>query len=114
MEFFRVFLKNPINEKLFCYILNPEEAISIDPHPENYFSGNVEDATVLKVSEYYVTQVKKGNLENIDLIDIAIELQKEALWNRCKLECKLYLRKLFEDNSPVTQLWRPIIKTDCL
>ena len=114
MEFFRVFLKNPINERLFCYTLNPKEAISVDPDPENYFSGNAEEVTVLKVSEYYVTQEKKDDLENADLIDIAIELQKEALWNRCKLDHKLYLRKLFEDNSSVTQLWRPIIMPDYL
>ena len=114
MEFFRVFLKNPINEKLFCYTLNQKEAISIEPDPDNYFSGKAEEVTTLTVSEYYVTQVKKDDLGNAGIIDTAIELQKEALWNRCKLDNKLYLRKLFEDNSPVTQFWRPVIKPNHL
>ena len=117
MEFFRVFLKSQLNEKLICYTLNLQEAVSIDPDPNNYFICNPEEVLMLEASEYYVTQVKEDHLDDADLIDIAIELQKEALWNRFKLKDKLYLRKLMdfskensqEDNSSVIQLWRPVI-----
>ena len=115
MEFFRVFLKNPINEKLICYTLNPGEAINIEPNPLLFFAGEPEEAAVLEVSEYYVTQIQKESLENNELLEAAFELQKEALWSRCKLNNKLYLRRLAEsssenhtDNSPAIQLWRPI------
>ena len=109
MEFFRVFLKKQINERLICYTLNVQEAISIDPDPNTYFINKNEAQTVLEVSEYFVTQIQKEHLENEALLDAAFELQKEALWNRCKLGDTLYVRQFVEDNSPVTQLWRPII-----
>ena len=117
MEFFRVFLKSPLNEKLICYTLNLQEAVSIDPDPNIYFICNPEEVLMLEASEYYVTQVKKDHLEDNDLIAIAIELQKEALWNRLKLDNKLYLRTLAnsssedpaEDISAAMQLWRPVI-----
>ena len=114
MDFFRVFLKSPINEKLTCYILNSQEAMSIEPDTNNYFINKSEELMVMEASEYYVTQIKKNKIEEQELLDAALELQKEALWNRCKLEDKLYLRKLFEDNFHVVQLWRPIIVPDYL
>ena len=109
MDFFQVFLKNPVSEKIFCYTLNPPEAVKIEPDESCYFVSAPAEAAKLEAGEYYVTQVRKEDLKNSELLDLAIELQKEALWNRLKLENVLYLRRLFEDNSPVTQLWRPLI-----
>ena len=112
MNFFRVFLNKPINEKLFCYTLNSKEAMNIEPDTNNYFTGEAEEVTVLEASEYYVVQFQKNGLEGQELLDTAVELQKEALWNRYKLENKLYLRKFTGDNSLKIQLWRPIILPD--
>ena len=115
MEFFRVFLKNPIYENITCYTLHPAEAVSIEPNPLSFFACGPEEAKVLEASEYYVTQIQKENLMKDELLYAAFELQKEALWSRCKLNNKLYLRKLetisaenHSDNTPVIQLWRPI------
>ena len=113
MEFFRVFLKNPIYEKLSCYTVNQEEAKSIEPDSLSFFSGEPEEAMVLAASEYYVTQIQTDSLNNDELLNAAIELQKEALWNRLKPENKLYLRTFTENpsekNSSITQLWRPVV-----
>jgi hypothetical protein len=109
MEFYRVFLKNPLYEKIGSYTINPAEAYRIDPRPELYFASKAEDAAELPAGVYFFTQIKKQNLEESELLEMAVELQKEALWNRCKPGEKLYLRKLFEDNSDVTQLWRPVM-----
>jgi hypothetical protein len=38
---------------------------------------------------------------------MAIEQQKDGLWERLKPGNRLYLRILSEDGSPVTQLFRP-------
>ena len=113
MEFFRVFLKNQLYEKLSCYTLNPQEAKSIEPNSLLFFSGEPEEAMVLAASEYYVTQIQKGSQNSDELLEAAMELQKEALWNRLKLENKLYVRTFTEnpseENSSITQLWRPIV-----
>ena len=109
MEFFRVFLKRPVYEKIFLYFLNPNEANNIDPDIKNYFIDKAEEVSVMETSQYYVVQIQRDNLTNNELLDTAVELQKEALWSRLKLENKLYLRKITEDNSSKVQLWRPII-----
>ena len=109
MDFLRVFLSAPVYENILYYALNPLEACKIDPSPERYLYSGAEEVRELPVGTYYFIQLRKEQIENEELIEMAIELQKEALWNRFKLENKLYRRKLFEDNSPVIQLWRPIL-----
>ena len=109
MEFFRIFLKNSICENLLLYSLNPEEAYKINPSPEKYFIRNPEKTPELKSGIYYFTQVRKEIADNGELLVLAMELQKEGLWNRFKLGNMLYVRSLFEDSSPVTQIWRPIL-----
>ena len=108
MEFFRVFLKTALCGHIGYYDLNPEEALGIDPKPDEYLDSGPEEAAELSPGQYYVTQVKKEHVEKAELIDMALELQKEGLWERLKLGTKLYVRTLFEDGFPVFQLWRPI------
>ncbi|MDR2313378.1 MAG: hypothetical protein LBE02_02465 [Spirochaetaceae bacterium] len=43
-----------------------------------------------------------------DFVETALELQKEGLWERQKLEDRIYLRRLFEDGAPVIQILRPL------
>jgi hypothetical protein len=95
--------------------LNPDEANNIEPEINNYFLNQAEEITGMEASQYYVTQIEQDNIADRELLDAAVELQKEALWNRMKLGDKLYVRKLIEenpniaDNSPKIQLWRPVV-----
>jgi hypothetical protein len=109
MEFFRVFLKESIFEKITLYFLNPNESNTIDPKTDNYFVNHKEEAAAIEASQYYVTQIEQENIANMELLDAAVELQKEALWNRLKLGDKLYVRKLLEDDSCKIQLWRQVV-----
>ena len=109
MEFFRVFLKEALSEKIFLYTLNPNEAKKIDPDTKNYFIGRAEEVSVMETSQYYVVQFWRDNLTQSELLDAAVELQKEALWNRLKLNDKLYLRAITGDGVSKVQLWRPVI-----
>jgi hypothetical protein len=43
------------------------------------------------------------------LIDMIIDVQQEGLWGRLSLDDRLYIRYLFEDGQPVTQVFRPVI-----
>jgi len=57
----------------------------------------------------YLFAQKKEILCKEEIISLAIEIQKEALWQRLKAGRNLYLRYLFEDGSRVTQLFRPCL-----
>ena len=114
MNFFRVFLNNTIYEKNFCYAINPLEAVKIDPDPSLYFISRREERGKLDAGEYYIVQTENDLHKTGELLNLAIELQKEALWNRFKLNSELYLRSFSEDGSAVTQLWRPIIGNNLL
>jgi hypothetical protein len=46
-------------------------------------------------------------LNREEWLDMALEQQKDGLWERYKPENRLYVRYLFEDGCPVTQLFRP-------
>ena len=99
MDFFRVFLKNPVHEKLDLYAINPSEALKVDPKPDTYFISLPEEAAELPVGVYFFVQVRKQCIEDSELLELAVELQKEALWSRFRPKEKLYLRKLFSVNA---------------
>jgi hypothetical protein len=44
-------------------------------------------------------------------IQMAVEVQKEGLWQRLSLGRGLYLRYLCEDGRPVTQVFRPLAES---
>jgi hypothetical protein len=125
--------------ELFCFSLNPAQARRIDPDPETYLglleaagravpgpaagggTGNREPRenageplpcasgyVHLPAGRYYFTQLRE-RLSREEFVEMAMELQKEGLWERLKFEDRLYLRRLFEDNAPVTQAWRRIV-----
>jgi len=108
-------------EYLFCFELDQEQAQSIEPQPELFlgrllFSGksveNQQGDRTFKESQLpaaqYLFAQKREVLDREAIIDMAIEQQKDGLWEKNKLENLLFLRLLHEDNSPVTQLFRPI------
>ena len=118
MDFFRVFLKAPIEasnkENILCYTISQSQANIIDPSPEYFLNFNPVPVEELSKGTYFITQLRKEKLEEEEFLELAIVLQKEALWNRNKLEDKLFLRQFFEDGFPVIQLWRPIITANQL
>lgn len=109
MNFFRVFLKNRLNENVTRYTLSKEESASIEPRHNLYFISEAEKKDGIDMGVYYITQIRRNDLDKTELLAAAIELQKEALWSRLTLEPVLYIRSFFEDNSPVTQFWRPLV-----
>jgi hypothetical protein len=108
---------------LLFYELNPEQSRSIEPVREFLlgplvFAGrkidSLPDGTartfVLPAGNYLFTQYRGDCdvLEPAEWLDMAIEQQKDGLWERHKPESRLYLRFLFEDGRYVTQLLRPL------
>jgi hypothetical protein len=101
-------------ELLFCFELYQEQAGRIDPQKDHFlgelvFSGkgrNGQGNIRLPAGRYLFTQ-RRGVLNREEFIAMAVEQQKDGLWERLRLENILYLRLLFEDGSPVTQIFRP-------
>jgi hypothetical protein len=106
-------------ELLFCFELDQSQAGRIDPLTDRFLGrlifaaresaskGNIQ----LPAGLYLFTQ-QRGMLCREDCICMAIEQQKDGLWERLKLEDRLYMRHLFEDGNQVTQFFRPIC-TNC-
>jgi hypothetical protein len=113
-------LAEKTSEFIFCFELDQEQSQSIEPNPEDFlgrlvFSGkNVQDR-----------QGEKGNLElpaglylfaqqrevigKEECIALAIEQQKDGLWEKNKLGNRLFIRLLYEDGGQVTQIFRALI-----
>jgi hypothetical protein len=111
------------SEFLFCFELDQEQSQSIEPQPENFlgrivFSGknvqnqNKGDKGDLELpAGLYLFAQQRGVIGRTECINLAIEQQKDGLWEKIKLGNRLFLRLLYEDGSPVTQLFRPCITT---
>ena len=108
-------------ELLFCFELNGEQANRIDPEPDCFlgklvFAGKGEGkanagneiSVQLPAGKYLFLQQRKV-LDKDECVALAVEQQKDGLWERAQLKNLLYIRYLFEDGSPVTQVIRPII-----
>jgi hypothetical protein len=105
------------DEKIFCFELDPAQSRSIEPGRECFLgslvfagrgprSGARAEVTCLPAGLYLFTQ-KRMALDREACIDLAIEQQKDGLWERLEPADRLYVRYLFEDGSRVTQLFRP-------
>ena len=116
-------LKN--GEMLFCFELDEAQYLSFEPNKEKLlnsliFSGETvesnttetfgEGETFLELPQgnYFFAQEKRL-LNQEEIIDMAVEIQLEVLWQRFKPGRKLFLRYLFEDGNWVTQLFRPYL-----
>jgi len=102
-------------ELAFCFELNPEQAGRIDPEAgcflgELVFSGRAstesEPRWTIPAGLYLFAQRRKA-LGREECLQLAIEQQKDGLWEKHRLESRLYIRRLFEDGSAVTQVFRP-------
>ena len=111
-------------ETLFCFELDKNQAGEFEPDKAKFpgnlvFSGRAigEDNGELHQEERqrlielprgsYLFAQKREILSLQNIIDMAVAIQQEGLWQRLFLEEKLYLRYLFEDGCSVTQLFRP-------
>ena len=107
-------------EKLFCFELDEAQCGSIEPDKTRFLGNRVfggkaagADNTVGKNERFelprgnYLFAQKREVLSRDDIINLAVEIQSEGLWQRLEPGKRLYLRYLFEDGRVVTQLFRP-------
>ena len=108
------------DEYLLCIELDRNQSRIFEPKPEYFlglqlFSGRKNENTTdhldgkvqLPAGRYLFMQEKRI-LNSIEWLEMAIEQQKDGLWERHKMENLLYVRFLYEDNHYVTQLFRPV------
>ena len=107
---------NSCVDRIFCFELNEAERLAFEPDQNKLLGklifGGVSGPGELKLQipgGNYLFAQKKEVLNKDQIADLAVEIQMEALWQRLEPGEKLYLRYLFEDNSWVTQLYRPWI-----
>jgi len=103
-------------ELLFCFELNREQAGRIDPEADCFLGelafsgkGRNERGKVRLPAGLYLFAQQRGTLDRGECIGMAIEQQKDGLWERLRLGDRLYVRYLFEDGSSVTQIFRPYL-----
>jgi len=113
-------------EMLLCYELNPVHGFSIEPDKDCFlgklvFVGRktreVQNESAQETEREKIVSLPQGNylfmqcrsdavLSGDEWLDLAIEQQKDGLWERNKLGNLLYIRFLFEDGAFVTQAFR--------
>jgi hypothetical protein len=113
-------LKKGNEEILLCYEVNPIQGSSIEPDRDRYlgkllFIGekspetSTESEVSLPQGNYLFTQSRADVvLTRDEWLDLAIEQQKDGLWERNKQGNMLYIRFLFEDGAFVTQAFRKV------
>ena len=117
-EFFMEIAEN--REILLCYDLDLTQSREFEPDPERLlgslaFSGektadfhDFQGETVELPAGIYLFMQSRDALSGSEWLELAVEQQKDGLWERHKPKNQLYVRFLYEDNSPVTQLFRPL------
>ncbi|MDR1420088.1 MAG: hypothetical protein LBI86_06930 [Treponema sp.] len=118
-------------EYIFHFEIEEKRGNVIDPNPAGYlecpvFSGRRTESreTVpgrpgLELSEgvYFFAQAREA-LDREECTLMAIEVQRELLWQRLPPRKDLFIRRLFEHGKHVTQIWRTFTvrdaKTDLL
>jgi len=113
--------------KIYCFELDDAERLSFEPNVKKFpgrfifagvavKGGEAEAAGDLGRSGEALLELPSGDylffqereiLGRDEIIEAAIEMQLEGLWQRLKPGKRLYLRYLFEDGKAVTQLFRP-------
>jgi len=109
-------------EIILCYEVNPVQGSNIEPDrdyfldrllfigqklPESQKEGN--NIVLLPQGNYLFIQCRsEAVLSSDEWLDLAIEQQKDGLWERNKPGNLLYIRFLFEDGSFVTQVFRTL------
>ena len=103
---------------MFCFELDYQQAQRIDPDPDCFpgkllragrkvqTEGDGQGNILLPAGRYVFVQQRRA-LDRKECAYLAMEQQKDGLWERHKLDNHLYIRFLYEDDSAVTQLFRP-------
>jgi hypothetical protein len=103
-------------ERLFCFEVEPSARRSFEPREETFlgpllFGGKAETVSGGERLELpggsYLFAQERARLNREEIIRLAIETQKEGLWQCLDPGPRLYLRYLFEDGREVTQVFRP-------
>ena len=101
-------------ELLFCFELDREQAARIDPEAGRFLGelifsgkGDGKQGKLQLPAGLYVFSQQRRTLNHEECVNMAIEQQKDGMWERLHLGNRLYIRYLFEDGSHVTQLFRP-------
>jgi hypothetical protein len=114
------------SEMLLCYEVNPVQGGSIEPDRERFLgkllftgekaaetpsrdAGKTKEIVSLPKGDYLFMQCRCAAVLTPDeWLDLAIEQQKDGLWERNKPLNLLYVRFLFEDGAFVTQVFRTV------
>ena len=100
-------------EELFCFEIDPAQGRTIEPDRDRFlgalvFAGRDGGAETVRLpAGLYLFTQQRTALGREECTDLAIEQQKDGLWERLRPENRLYVRYLFEDGRAVTQLFRP-------
>jgi hypothetical protein len=114
-------------ERLFCFAIDETQAQSIEPDPAAFLgpliaggyeaaarSAEGQETIELPQGHYLFAQERRAwssgpppSFERDEVVLMAIEVQKDGLWERLTLEGRLYLRYLYEDGAMVAQVFRP-------
>ena len=103
-------------EMLFYFELDEAQALELEPDKTKFlgkqlFGGKAaetaRDAGEELPQGLYLFAQKREILGRKEILDMAVEIHQEGLWQRLLMGKKLYLRYLFEDGCSVTQLFRP-------
>jgi len=111
-------------EYLICYSLNPSQSLSIEPNRAEFLGflefiggnitqddnlNNTTETISLPQGHYLFMQRRSAQaLSQDEWLNLAIEQQKDGLWERNKPENLLYVRFLHEDGAVVTQVFRKL------
>jgi len=113
-------------EMLLCYEVDSVQGGSIEPDRERFLgkllfigekaaetpsggTGKTEEFVSLPQGDYLFMQCRCAAVLTPDeWLDLAIEQQKDGLWERNKPLNLLYIRFLFEDGAFVTQIFRAV------
>lgn len=94
-------------ERILAFDLNPLQAGTIEPDPASFLEKQLSGPAEIPAGVYLFVQ-RREYLEEALWLAMAVEQQKDGLWERHTLKNKLYVRHLFEDQRAVTQVFRPL------
>ncbi|MDR2144786.1 MAG: hypothetical protein LBP29_10500 [Treponema sp.] len=107
----------PFPEMLFHFRINRSGAFAMEADGKDYLEflvaagrADANGGLELPAGEYFFTQARE-KLDTKAFIELAMELQKEGLWERVRLGETVYFRILWEDGAQVSQVLRPLRKT---
>jgi hypothetical protein len=108
-------------ERIFLFEIDPAQGLTIEPDPEAFlgplvFSGRLRagETPSGQVRELppgaYLFAQEKRILNREAALNMALELQKDGLWERLEPEPRIYFRYFVKEGQALTQAFRPLRK----